>query len=481
LEGSNRNLGLHNWNYELRIPKKPPELLEALSKITENRRAEPEVLPIIFSQKIVDEKGEYRHWDKMRHIPPPEGISSLEWWVGTRYARKSAAKSTPFTDKFGNELSYCVTEMMEEDLHWIDVHAAGSVKSEIDSGGETYIIKSLVEEAINSSQLEGASTTRHVAKEMIRKRREPVDLSERMILNNFKAMQFIKEIGDENLALAEVLMLHEVLTQETMDVRHVGSFRDEADDVYVEDNEGEILHIPPAATELADRMTQILGYANGETEGGFTHPVIRAIILHFMIGYDHPFVDGNGRTARALFYWSMKKSGYWLIEYVSLSKAIKDAPVQYGQAYLLSESDDGDLTYFLINQLKMIRRSAEEYLAKLQQKIEETKEARRFLDASNRFKKKLNARQLALLKHAIRNPGHQYTIEEHKNSHGVSYEPARRDLVAMADLGLLHKTEQGRKFIFTAPEDMREILQLSEDKLQQSSDGLKGFFSLNKF
>jgi len=464
------------------MPKKPPELLEALSKITENRRDEPQVFPRIFSQKIVDESGEYRHWDKMRHIPPPEGITSLEWWVGTRYARKNAAKLTPFTDKLGKELSYCVTEKMEEDLHWIDMHAAGSIKSEITSRGageDTYIIKSLVEEAINSSQLEGASTTRHVAKEMIRKRREPVDRSERMILNNFKAMQFIKEIGDENLTLVEVLTLHEILTQETLDSQNVGSFRDESDDVYVEDNEGVILHIPPAATELADRMTQILGYANGDPEQGFTHPVIRAMILHFIIGYDHPFVDGNGRIARALFYWSMKKSGYWLIEYVSLSKAIKDAPVQYGQAYLLSESDDGDLTYFLINQLKMIRRSVEEYLAKLQEKIEETKEARRYLDASNRFKKKLNSRQLALLKHASRNPGYRYSIEEHKNSHGVSYEPARRDLVAMADLELLHKTEEGRKFIFTAPENLHEILQLSE--LQESSDGLKGFFGLDKF
>jgi hypothetical protein len=42
----------------------------------------------------------------------------------------------------------------------------------------------------------------------------------------------------------------------------------------------------------------------------FIHPVMRAITLHFWLAYDHPFCDGNGRTARALFYWSMLKQGY---------------------------------------------------------------------------------------------------------------------------------------------------------------------------
>lgn len=41
-----------------------------------------------------------------------------------------------------------------------------------------------------------------------------------------------------------------------------------------------------------------------------------------MIAYMHPFVDGNGRTARALFYWYMLKSGYWLTEYLSISRVI---------------------------------------------------------------------------------------------------------------------------------------------------------------
>ncbi len=51
----------------------------------------------------------------------------------------------------------------------------------------------------------------------------------------------------------------------------------------------------------------------------FIHPVIRAILLHFMLAYDHPFVDGTGRTARALFYWSMAHQGYWLMDFISIT------------------------------------------------------------------------------------------------------------------------------------------------------------------
>ena len=290
-------------------------------------------------------------------------------------------------------------------------------------------------------------------------------------------MQFIKSLKSEKLTLAAVQALHEVLTEGTMRQEKVGVFRDSTDDVFVENSEGEILHIAPSADLLNERMQKLLDYSNGADKSEFTHPVIRSIILHFMLGYEHPFVDGNGRTARALFYWSMKKHQYWLIEYISLSKEIKAAPVQYGQAYLETESDDGDITYFLINQLKMIKRALMSFQSNLEERVLETREARKFLDASDQFKEKLNFRQLALLKHAIRNSGHRYNINEHKNSHGITYETSRQDLQTMAKLGLLEQSRAGRKFIFTSPQNMNEILQISEDKLGSSST-LHKFFNL---
>jgi Fic family protein len=85
-----------------------------------------------------------------------------------------------------------IADPVLEMLHAIDRDASGHVSASEQITNphtkERYVQSSLVEEAITSSQLEGASTTRKVAKEMIRSGREPLDRSERMILNNLTCL-----------------------------------------------------------------------------------------------------------------------------------------------------------------------------------------------------------------------------------------------------------------------------------------------------
>ena len=69
-------------------------------------------------------------------------------------------------------------------------------------------------------------------------------------------------------------------------------------------------------------------YANRETDD-FEHPTIKAIALHCWLALIHPFADGNGRTARALFYLFMLKNDYWLFEYLSISRVILRRRAQY--------------------------------------------------------------------------------------------------------------------------------------------------------
>lgn len=188
------------------------------------------------------------------------------------------------------------------------------------------------------------------------------------------------------------------------------------------------------------------------------HPVLRAILLHFMIGYDHPFVDGNGRTARALFYWSIAKSGYWLMEFVSISHYLRRAPSQYVRSYLHTETDDDDTTYFLIHQLEVIRKAItglHEYLAR---KVAEQRSTERLLAGSGKLRSRLNHRQLALLTHALKYPGEVYKIEGHQRSHAVVYQTARSDLLELHELGLLGKQKSGKSFLFSAPVNLRETI-----------------------
>jgi len=202
-------------------------------------------------------------------------------------------------------------------------------------------------------------------------------------------------------------------------------------------------------------MERLCAFANvGENERPFVHPVLRAILLHFMIGYDHPFADGNGRLARTLFYWAMARSGYWLTEFISISHILRQAPAQYVRAYLHSGTDGGDTTYFLIHQLETIRKAIKALQDYLARKSAEQRQLENLLATSPPLRAKLNHRQTALLTHALKHPGGIYKVDAHQRSHGVVYQTARSDLLSLVELGLLLQSRIGRAFVFIAPADL---------------------------
>lgn len=443
----------------MKIPESPPNFFEIIRNIPASK------LPLFTSGiGMTDTKGRYLHWEKVKHLPTPEGASSEEYWCAMKLARKQTFKTLPFVDKTGNPFVFCTPDNLLRELHWLDQNAAGSITMDRPITNphtrDTYLISSLIEESISSSQLEGASTTRNVAKEMLRQQRQPKDHGEQMIYNNYQAMKVIREYRHEELTPALVLHLHEILTKNTLDdATKAGRYRASSDDIHIVDgSEFVVLHTPPDAQSLPERMQKLCDFANKTDDSVFIHPVIKAIILHFMIGYDHPFVDGNGRTARALFYWAMAKQGYWLMEFISISKIIKEAPVQYGKAYLHTETDDNDVTYFLIHQIEVIRKGVIALQNYLERKANEIEEAEKLLDAS-KAQGQLNHRQLSLLKHALEHPNAIYSIQEHQAAHAISYQTARTDLLKMSDkLNLLRKRKYGHSFVFVSPPDLKTRL-----------------------
>jgi Fic family protein len=188
-------------------------------------------------------------------------------------------------------------------------------------------------------------------------------------------------------------------------------------------------------------------------------PVIRAILVHYGLAYDHPFVDGNGRTARALFYWVMAREGYWLCEYISISRILKKARAQYARSFLYTETDDNDATYFIVYQLQVLTRAIADLHEYLQRKLTEMRAVNDILRQNRALRAELNDRQLDLLTHALKYPSGEYTIESHRRSHDVAYGTARSDLLDLAKRGLLEQRQRGRKFLFVAATKLRAMLQ----------------------
>lgn len=439
----------------MKVPVTPPSTQEVLASVGPER-----LLDVMQAGSDGAPEGRYRHYDTLRHVSPPEGLSTDEWWLAIKLARAQRSRPLPLRSADGQAFTYALPDPALAMLHRIDRDAAGHLMAEEvvtnPSVRDRYVVRSLMEEAVTSSQLEGASTTRQAAVELLRSGRRPRDHSEWMILGNYNAMRWVREHLDKPLSPELVLELHRVLGEGSIDEHDLGRLQTPEDDrVAVLWSDGQVLYRPPPAAELRERLAVMCDFFNGDARpDGFLPPVVKAILLHFWLAHDHPFADGNGRTARALFYWAMLKQGYWVAEFLSISNIIREAPAQYARSFLYVETDDNDLTYFALAQLRTICRALEEFRRYVDRKISEVREAemamRRDLD--------LNHRQRALVAHALRHPGFSYTYRSHSRSNDVTHESARLDLSDLAERGLLRANRSKRPHTYTPAPDLAERL-----------------------
>lgn len=438
----------------MKVPAVPPKLTDLLNA---NAARLPEILVVPLTRRQDVER--YLHWDKVRSLTPPAGLSHEEWWLRLKLERQANRRSLPFTDSAGRHFTLTVTDEALELLHHIDQQAGGQIRM-ADSvtnpaTRDRYVVSSLIEEAITSSQLEGAVTSRRQAKELLRSGRPPRDRSEQMIANNYLAMRHISTLTGHPLSDAAIFDLHRMLASGTLDDPTAAGRLQRPDEqrVKVRGDGDQVLHAPPPARELPRRLDAMCRFANGQNDDRWLHPVLRAVILHFWLGFDHPFEDGNGRTARALFYWAMLRQGYWLAEFLTISSILRKAPAQYARSFLLTETDDNDLTYFVLYQLRVITRAIDSLQDYLQRKMGEVRDLEALMKGAV-----LNHRQRALLAHALRDGGATYTIGSHQATHSVVYQTARTDLLDLAARGLLSQLKHGNKFVFTVPADLADRL-----------------------
>ena len=179
-------------------------------------------------------------------------------------------------------------------------------------------------------------------------------------------------------------------------------------------------------------MADLERFFNSDDEDTFVHPIVKACIIHFMLAYIHPFVDGNGRTARALFYWYMMRRGYWLIEFLSISSIIYKTKRGYERAFLYTEYDDNDLTYFILYHLRTIRQALERLKDYLRRKATENNDAHRLMSVGN-----MNSRQAQMVQILREKPDMMFTVREIEQRFAVTNATARTDLKGLVERGFL--------------------------------------------
>lgn len=438
----------------MKIPEKTPNLDTIQVQLTQELVAQ--LGPVLRKAN-----NEYLCWDDYKSIAMPAGIGPEQAWAILKMYRSLQVKTIPLTDPKGNAFTYWLPDCVLKDINFIDRHVGGSMlvhdRSVPSEERRRCMVRSLLDEAISSSQIEGASTNRGAAKNMLRTGRRPLDRSERMIFNNYEALQMIKMHLQEPLTAELILALHARLTRDTLEENSwEGRFRAPADRaMHVLDSDDQtVLYEPPDASGIADSMQGLCEFANSDNDE-FVNPVIKAILLHFWLAYVHPFMDGNGPVARALFYWYLLKHRYWGFEYLSVSTAILNDRMQYYRSFLHTERDGNDATYFIVYNLKEIRRAIEMLDEYLREKQQEKKQTYRL---SAKYSS-VNPRQRMLLASAFEQPNEIYAIETHANFHAITYQTARTDLLGLENLGLLKMRKDGKKFVFTVVPNLREKLE----------------------
>lgn len=406
-------------------------------------------------KKIRAINDKYYYWDKVKYLSSDYSYPPIDLWTAVKLSRHIDYRYL----HFGNySFSFTQTDFIQRVLHEFDLNIRGNLGAQKivpTEDKDKYLVSSIMEEAIASSQMEGAVTTRKKAKQMLRKNDKPRSKSEQMILNNYRTIQHIVSHRNENLTPDNLLVIHKLITSNTLqDKQDEGAYRN-TNDIYVVNHiDSEIVHTPPDFKEIKGLIDQICDFFNNDNHEFFIHPLLKGIIIHFLIGYLHPFVDGNGRIARALFYWYLLSKGYWLTEYLSISRLIIKSKNQYEKAYLYTENDENDLTYFLYYNLKTMELAYEALRKYIQRKIEEKKYITDFIRISG-----INERQAEILKMFYDQANLNVTVKEIENRFVVSNQTARADLLLLVDKGFLEIIQANKKKqIFVRTENFEKLL-----------------------
>lgn len=364
----------------------------------------------------------------------PVTVSIAQFWPELEAARRGQSQALPLTDQRGEPFWFVLNRSIEQQCNVIAALARRDVAftgPEFDALYE----EAVVDEAVYSSVIEGAFTSREQAMDFLRRNRTPRSKSEQMIKNNYDALTYVLEHLDEPIGEETILAIARIVTRSAAEVQVTG-YREGM--VYVTGREG-VVYTPPRAEAVPEMMRALVKFIR-ESE---LHPLLKACIAHFYLVYVHPFGDGNGRTARALSYMMLLQAGYDFFRYVSVSGVVAEERGRYYRAMRSVEESDGDMTYFIDAYSAMLARTVQKMEDHLKYHVLAGQKLKA-LEADG----SLNERQMKGARWLLESANTGVTVEAWRRKYEVVTETARRDLLALCAAGVLAREKDGRKAVF---------------------------------
>lgn len=300
--------------------------------------------------------------------------------------------------------------------------------------------ENLADEAYFSSAIEGAFSTREKAHALIESGKEPVNKDERMILNNYHALQFVMENLDYGINEGTIIHIGELLTEGIEDASFTPGYRNGP--VYILSPIGEKIYTAPDAKYVRPMMDELLAYLNDRS----VHPIEKAVIAHVFFITVHPFFDRNGRTARALTYSILLKAGYDFFRLVPISGILSQERSRYYKTLRACQDPENgyDFTYFSNFYAGCLSRTIHSVQARLCG-------MEFYRNISGKLDSEKDARILKGAYWMVSNDVKTISAEKWKNKFGISFETARKDLLTLEEIGFFKKRTEGHKVFFDIP------------------------------
>jgi Fic family protein len=209
------------------------------------------------------------------------------------------------------------------------------------------------------------------------------------VLNYRNVLKFIESFQNTDISDETVKHVHSLVADKILPDAVVGEFR--KSQVVVKNSQtGEVTFRPPPAVEVPFLVSDFLQWLN-QTSSDDIHPTLKAGITHYELVRIHPFLDGNGRVARAVATLSLFKDGYDIKRFFSLEEYYDREPMNYYTALQSVASENGNLTHWL-----------EYFIEGLAIELTRIKEKVKSLSTDLKIKKSMGGQQLALSERQIK-------------------------------------------------------------------------------
>ena len=159
-------------------------------------------------------------------------------------------------------------------------------------------------------------------------------------IDQYQKSNIKNQILEEDIKEIHKLTVNKILEQEKC-----GEFR--KTQVVVKNSiTGDVSFRPPMVVAIPFQIKDLIAFINSPPDQDI-HPVLKSGCVHYELVRIHPFIDGNGRVARALSTLILFREGYDIRKFFSLEEYFDSNAASYYDGLQSVEKRNGDLTYWL--------------------------------------------------------------------------------------------------------------------------------------